>query len=111
MKVDRADAGFDSHVHAVFVQFDDFIEAVHTKDQAAADGNGSVGKTRAAAADSNGKVILICQFDDGRDFLGIGRQDCGVRHVEHGRVRFVVRLVLQEQVAVGLNVCRAGDGL
>ena len=94
LQVYRADTGFDGHVHAFFIQFDDLVETVHAEDQAAADRDGTVGQAGAAAADGNGEVVFIGQFDDVRDFLGIGRRYGCFREMEYGRIGFIVCLIL-----------------
>ena len=59
LQVYRADTGFDGHVHAFFIQFENLVETVHAENQAAADRDGPVGQAGAAAADGNGEVVFV----------------------------------------------------
>ena len=111
LQVYRTHAGFDGHVHAFFIEFNDFVEPFHTQDQATADGDGAVCQTRAATADGNGEMVFVGQLDNLGNFFGIGRDDSRFRQMEPARVRFVVCLVLYQDVLVGFNIRRASNGL
>ena len=72
----RNDTGFDSHIHGVFIDFQDAVHPFCTDhDAAAAIGNGTAFQARPGPPGNEGDDNVIGQADYGRQFFCRRRQD------------------------------------
>ena len=78
-------AGFNDHIHAVFVQLEDFIHPFHEEDDAFIGRNGTAADAGTGTARRDRDAKVIGDFKDLRNFFSTCRQDDDFRRPPKGR--------------------------
>ena len=110
MDIYSAHACFGNQVQAFGIHFDDFVQALHQKDDATTHGDSAIGKASTTAAHGDGHHVLIAQLYDSSDFLGSAGANHSLGHTEAARVVFLISFVHIQLFRIGEDIFFANNG-
>ena len=109
LDVDSADAGFDGHIHAIFIQFDDVVHPFHEQNDALISRDGATADAGTGTARRDRDVEAVGNLHDFRNFLGIRRQDNDFRRLPEGRCQAFIGFIDVQDICIGLDIFIADD--
>ena len=135
LNIDGAHTGLSNKVHALLIQLDDFVQALHEDDESAHGGDGAIHDAAAATPHSYGNHVLVAQLHNSsdcpihdaatatahgnrnqafiaqlhhrRNFLSVGRSDYYIRQMKAALIRFFISFIFVQGFPIGVNVLLA----
>ena len=109
MDVDGAHTGLRHEVHALLVQLDDFVQALHQDDESTHGGDGAIHDAAAATPHGHGNHVLIAQLHHRGDFLGASGSNHYIRQMEAALIRFFISFIFIQGFPIGVHILLAHD--